>query len=178
MRGVTDPDCAGERPRHRTSPEPGYIFIDHVRGEVSCDDLARAMIEARWGRPLDEFVAEFLGDRSRESGTHIRPEALGLTITVRHLDRSDSDASLPPSRLYEIRDVSLPKGRMEHPPLSRADSLTARQLEVAQLLRRGCTYQEVAEELGVAVGTVRKHVEKIYRTMGVRSRAELSARWG
>ena len=51
--------------------------------------------------------------------------------------------------------------------------LTARQREVAQLLRAGKKYYEIARELGVDEGTVRTHVEHLYRRLGIASRWEL-----
>lgn len=48
--------------------------------------------------------------------------------------------------------------------------LTQRQLEVAQGLMRGATNAEIAEQLGVAPATVRRHLEQIYGRLGVGSR--------
>lgn len=54
-------------------------------------------------------------------------------------------------------------------------ALTPRQRQIAFLLaRHGMAYKEIALALGVSEGTVRKHAERIYRLMGVHSRAELA----
>lgn len=54
-------------------------------------------------------------------------------------------------------------------------ALTARQRQIAFLLaRHGMAYKEIAQALGVSEGTVRKHAERIYRLVGVHSRAELA----
>ena len=54
--------------------------------------------------------------------------------------------------------------------------LTAREVEVATLVADGRTNREVAEELCVSVRTVEVHLGRVYRKLGVRSRAELVVR--
>lgn len=56
-------------------------------------------------------------------------------------------------------------------------SLTKRQREIAIRLgaRTGRSYKEIAVDLGLQEGTVRKHAEAIYRALGVHSRHELAA---
>jgi DNA-binding CsgD family transcriptional regulator len=54
-------------------------------------------------------------------------------------------------------------------------ALTPRQRQIAFLLaRHGLAYKEIAQALGVSEGTVRTHAERIYRLVGVHSRAELA----
>lgn len=50
--------------------------------------------------------------------------------------------------------------------------LTPRQTEVLRLLARGCSTEQLAEELGVAVETARNHVRAVLRRLGVHSRLE------
>jgi DNA-binding CsgD family transcriptional regulator len=61
------------------------------------------------------------------------------------------------------------------PPARAADgdvSLTARQAQVLHLLARGCSTEQMADELGVAQDTIRNHVRAILRRLGVHSRLE------
>lgn len=53
--------------------------------------------------------------------------------------------------------------------------LTPRQAEVLALAAGGKSNAEIAEELVVAPGTVKKHLDNIYATLGVRSRAAASS---
>jgi DNA-binding NarL/FixJ family response regulator len=48
--------------------------------------------------------------------------------------------------------------------------LTTRQRELLDLVADGCTNAQIARRLGIAEGTVRKHLENIYRRLGVSSR--------
>jgi DNA-binding CsgD family transcriptional regulator len=51
--------------------------------------------------------------------------------------------------------------------------LTATEERVAELLASGLTYQQAADALFVSPKTVQWNVSKIYRKLGIRSRAEL-----
>ena len=51
------------------------------------------------------------------------------------------------------------------------DELTAGELRVARLVARGASNQEVADWLSLSTKTVETHLSRIYRKLGVRSRA-------
>lgn len=51
-------------------------------------------------------------------------------------------------------------------------SLTPRQAQVLHLLARGCSTEQMAQQLGVANDTIRNHVRAILRRLGVHSRLE------
>jgi DNA-binding CsgD family transcriptional regulator len=51
-----------------------------------------------------------------------------------------------------------------------AATLTAREVEVLQSLSAGRTAQAIARRLDVSLGTVRKHLEHVYRKLGVQDR--------
>jgi DNA-binding NarL/FixJ family response regulator len=60
-------------------------------------------------------------------------------------------------------------------PASETTALTPRQRDVAVLLvRTGLSYKQIAAQLDVREGTVRTHVESVYRALDVHSRAELT----
>ncbi len=58
----------------------------------------------------------------------------------------------------------------------REAGLSPRQLEVALQLAEGGTNSAIASRLGMAEGTLRKHLERIYRALGVGDRASAIAR--
>ena len=66
------------------------------------------------------------------------------------------------------------------PPASAAfplvEPLTERELAVLRLLMRGLSNAEIARDLIIAVGTVKRHVNSIYGKLGVSSRAQAIAR--
>ncbi|GAB2604915.1 LuxR family transcriptional regulator [Paractinoplanes abujensis] len=67
-------------------------------------------------------------------------------------------------------------------PRRRAEGLTARQREVAELISRGCTNREIAQRLGIDERSAEGHVERILQRLGFRSRAQIAAwhtaQWG
>ena len=56
-------------------------------------------------------------------------------------------------------------------------ALTDRELEVLQLIARGFANKEIAVQLGVAVSTIRRHIENIYAKLHVHCRTEAAARY-
>jgi DNA-binding CsgD family transcriptional regulator len=56
-----------------------------------------------------------------------------------------------------------------------AGELTATEAQVAELIAAGRTYREAADALFISPKTVQWHLSKIYRKLGIRSRAELAA---
>ena len=62
------------------------------------------------------------------------------------------------------------------PPAPALEPLTERELEVLRLLAQGRSNQAIAQELIVAVGTVKRHVNSIMSKLHVQSRLEAVAR--
>jgi DNA-binding CsgD family transcriptional regulator len=54
--------------------------------------------------------------------------------------------------------------------------LTAREAEIAHLLRAGLTNQEIADKLVISTGTVRTHLENMFEKLGVHTRTAAVAR--
>lgn len=66
-------------------------------------------------------------------------------------------------------------GHAEEPPGAPHPDLTPRQAEVLKLLVRGRSTAQIADELHLSTETVRNHVKKVLRAMGVNSRIEAVA---
>jgi LuxR family maltose regulon positive regulatory protein len=75
------------------------------------------------------------------------------------------------SRGAEERQAS---PRPSAPPL--VELLTERELELLRLVADGQSNQEIAKELFLAVGTVKKHLNNIFGKLGVSSRTQATAR--
>src|ERR1700726_3126867 len=60
----------------------------------------------------------------------------------------------------------LPPATLDGPPLGQ-DILTPREADVLELLQGGRSNGEIAEALHVSIETVRTHVRRIYRKLGV-----------
>lgn len=55
------------------------------------------------------------------------------------------------------------------------EALTSRELEVFRLIAGGQTNSEIAQQLALALATVRSHTRSIYRKLGVQRRAQAIA---
>ena len=58
-----------------------------------------------------------------------------------------------------------------------AEGLTARESEVLTLLAEGLSNKEIAQKTNITVGTIRTHLEHIYRKLHVRGRTEAMAKY-
>lgn len=50
--------------------------------------------------------------------------------------------------------------------------ITKREMQLLELLAEGLLYKEIAQELGITVGTVKQHIHKIYDKLQVNNRTE------
>lgn len=79
-----------------------------------------------------------------------------------------SDALAPAAREASAK-ASSPTGRLP-------EGLSEREREVLRLLAGGRTNREIAGELYLALGTVKAHVNNVYRKLGAKNRAEAVSR--
>jgi len=54
-------------------------------------------------------------------------------------------------------------------------ALTLRQEEIARMVAAGLSNRQIAQELGLSEGTVKIHLHKAYKTLGIANRAALAA---
>jgi LuxR family transcriptional regulator, maltose regulon positive regulatory protein len=109
------------------------------------------------GPPMAELLSEVLEAQQRgrlDSPRRIPAHYLRKLLAV--LERDASGGALPAARLPE--------------PLSE------RELEVLQLIAAGNTNRRIATELFVSVGTVKTHLNNLYRKLDVHSRTQALAR--
>jgi PAS domain S-box-containing protein len=66
-------------------------------------------------------------------------------------------------------------GRPEDRPAAPHPHLTPRQVEVLRLLEQGRSTKQIADELHLSTETVRNHVRRLFRALGVNSRLEAVA---
>lgn len=62
--------------------------------------------------------------------------------------------------------------REEHAEAKPTTGISKRENEILQLLSKGLLYKEIADQLGISVGTVRQHIHKIYEKLHVQNRTE------
>jgi LuxR family transcriptional regulator, maltose regulon positive regulatory protein len=136
--------------------------------EAACPTIERALRMAaqegyirlfvELGEPMHELIAEWRVQRApRSAEPHLRAFSEQLL------------AAFGPNRGI---DHDAPIG-MPHPPLQNLIApLSTRELEVLSLMAAGHSNQQIAGQLVVTVGTVKKHLNNIFGKLGVVSRTQ------
>ena len=73
------------------------------------------------------------------------------------------------------RRLRAARGRRERGRPAPPPHLTPRQVEVLRLLEQGCSTKQIAAELHLSTETVRNHIRRLFRALGVNSRLEAVA---
>jgi len=73
-----------------------------------------------------------------------------------------------------LANGSVPRAAMPSVPL-RLEGLTPREREVAELIARGCSNQQIANQLVLTRGTVANHVAHILEKLAVTNRTQVAA---
>lgn len=115
-----------------------------------------------------ELTADAAGNALRLTGTV--QDVTELRAAAEVLDRTASDLGRRAAELH-----GFPGGRSRGPDLSRL--LSGRQLEILALVAQGLSNAEIASRLYLTESTVKWHVRKILRSLGVANRAQAVARY-
>jgi LuxR family maltose regulon positive regulatory protein len=99
----------------------------------------------------------------------IAPEHAGKLLAAFELQESGSGV---PGRDITQTDLS----SEAHKPEAIVEPLSARELEILQLIAQGLSNRQVAQQLFISPGTVKKHTANIYGKLGVHSRTQAVAR--
>jgi DNA-binding CsgD family transcriptional regulator len=134
-------------------------------------ELTPAAAAMRTSLTVDE-ASKMLGDLARKG--HLRQHAGDGVVSYGLAEQSR--ASLPDETGALTRPAADEDGVPDGAAVSLEEPLSERELEVLALLASGRTNAEIARDLFVAVGTVKSHVNNIYRKLGAANRAEAAAR--
>ncbi|MGI8937069.1 MAG: helix-turn-helix transcriptional regulator [Iamia sp.] len=83
-------------------------------------------------------------------------------------------SSVPPHLLF-VRPVATVGRRPVDAAVLRSHGLSLRQAEVAARLASGATNKQIARELDITVGTVKKHLQAVFAVLDVETRAAAAA---
>jgi len=126
-------------------------------------DLATALRNLREALTLAEpggYIRVFIEDA--ETISKLLQQVSKDGISTAYIEKIATALNfLPPTK-------PKPQRSSTHP----ADLLTDRELEVLQLLSTSLTSNEIAEQLTIAVSTVRTHIKRIYAKLNVHNRIE------
>lgn len=116
---------------------------------------------------LAEAAQTFVGGESVAPGTVVRASVRGIDIDLALVESDRPDERL--LRLTEVRE----DGKIA--ALQKQGSLTRREAEVLLWVSHGKTNKTVSEILGISPRTVNKHLEQVFRKLGVETRAAATA---
>jgi RNA polymerase sigma factor (sigma-70 family) len=146
---------------------PGVDGLEATRRLGDGKTPTRVLILTTFG--LTEYVYEAL--RAGASGFLLKDSpAEELLAGVRIVARGD--ALLDPSVTRSVIEEFSRKPRRVEGLEQKLEELTARELEVLQLLARGLSNAEIAAELVVSDGTVKTHVARVLQKLGLRDRVQ------
>jgi DNA-binding NarL/FixJ family response regulator len=149
---------------------PGLDGIEVTRmlaGPNVADPLAVVVITTF---DLDEYVYSAL--RAGARGFLLKDAGTALLTQAVHA-AAGGDALIAPSvtaRLLQAFADAAPAGPRGHP----VDALTEREEQVLVGVARGRTNSEIAEELHLALSTVKTHIASLMTKLGARNRVEIA----
>jgi DNA-binding CsgD family transcriptional regulator len=141
------------KPRSPIPPE----ILDRCRG-----------LRQRWQRSS--------APRTRKERVH-HPQSPHLRATIR-LRKLNSAGVAQPHFLIECENLQVKAAPRELPGAAHLPhfvQLTRREREIVQLICDGRSNQEIADETGSSLATVKKHIHSIFRKLEVTSRSRLIA---
>jgi DNA-binding NarL/FixJ family response regulator len=164
-----------------TSTTPDVVLLDVHLPSGTGDEVIAAVAPKH---PDIKFLALSVSDAAEDVIRVIRAGARGyVTKSIESDDLADAiervaagDAVFSPRLAGFVLDSFT--AAIVPPPQqpSELDVLTPREREVLQLIARGYTYREAAEELFVSVKTIESHVSAVLRKLQLSNRRELT-RW-
>ncbi|HLI31694.1 MAG TPA: LuxR C-terminal-related transcriptional regulator [Solirubrobacteraceae bacterium] len=152
--------------------DAAFIQLDSAWRVAHASATARELLEAYLGRPWAECA---------ELPSPIMAAVRGASGKTLHLEgpRGRLRVLILPSAGRDACTTLLLEEQRSRPPSVeslRELGITRRQAQVLRLLTLGRTNDQIAHELSISVGTIRKHLEHIYARLGVSSRTQAIAR--
>jgi DNA-binding CsgD family transcriptional regulator len=176
---------------------PVQVFLQRTSASWSCGATLRAVDEARdalvlacgdellevqsldalgaalWSRGELHHAAVALGaaERLREASGHARPPDGVAELATASPGYQEGRRLNPTEVLAELARRRSARGR----PTSGWDSLTPGERQVVELALDGLSNPRIAQRLFLSTNTVKTHLLRAYRKLGVNSRRDLSS---
>jgi DNA-binding CsgD family transcriptional regulator len=154
---------------------------------AACDATVLTLDDVAGGEPTGRFAAYLqrvgVGDGAtlylRAAGTIVGLIGLVRTTDQPRFTRAEAVAlrRIHPLVEHAYLCAAQPEAESTHDQL-RAGGLTAREVDVAELVGRGAANADIARCLNVSHATVKTHLTRIYSKLGVRTRTQLAIRVG
>lgn len=108
------------------------------------------------------------------SGYLLKEEPADILLTAIHDTLNDGAAMSAGIALKVLKMMRQNPGpaASSKTPAAEEYGLSEREIELLEQLKAGHTYERIAHNLNIAIGTVRKHIEHIYRKLRVKNKVE------
>lgn len=164
-----------------SSGENAYLVTDDFMHVMSYNRTAQAYLRKILGASADEQLSStapcswlpFLqgGEDTGEGEEKVKTRVIqGYIFRIYTYDQSYSNGIVDRYHWITISPKEKESGAFR---ISAPSPLTQTERRVAELMHRGLTYREIADEMVVSYHTVKKHVQNIYAKCGVKSRFQL-----
>jgi two-component system, NarL family, response regulator LiaR len=151
---------------------PDIILMDLVMKEMDGIEATRQIIE-KWPEAKVIIVTSFLDDEK----VYPALEA-GATSYMLKTSKADEIANAVRATYHgqsvlepEVTGKMMVKMRQKHQHLPH-EELTSREMEILMLMAQGKTNQDIADELFIALKTVKTHVSNILSKLNVQDRTQ------
>ncbi len=159
---LSDPAAYAAAPIVANGRTVAILHVDRNRESVTDDDLRLLLIATRISGLLIGI---------EENSRQLEQQRDLLAGMVAHIIDADTDR---PGRVFRsVRAEQPAPGTTAFP--AAPESLTAREEEVLGLLATGAGNRQIAAQLFISDGTVKAHIRRIFRKIGVESRAQAAA---
>lgn len=151
-----------------------YEILEEALGLAAVQGYLHVFINA--GEPMRSLLE---GYKMRVAGqqieNHDEDTARLLAYADKLLDAFEGYARPIKSSLSVIVDPAIQEPEVQRQS-GLIEPLSAREFEVLALVAEGCTNQEIANRLFVALSTVKSHLNHVYRKLGVSKRTQAVAK--
>lgn len=162
--------------------EKAYLVTDDFNHVMTCNDAAKKYMEEILGESIEKQIGNMdeacgwlsfvLWESKDEKAAKMTQTRIiqDYILKVHTYDQTYSNGIID---RYHWITISRKNEEKDGIVLTRNQTLTHAEQQVAELMYNGLTYKEIAAELVVSYHTVKKHVQNIYAKCGVKSRYQL-----
>ena len=160
--------------------EGGILFANPSADQLLSQQTEDQLLGSRNNRPRQPLFTLLSSLVERVASPHGTESAWSGVIELEEGRMMACEASVVPAPLSDGPNAVLvtlqpteSKSDKRIQVFSSSHSLSPREQEVLQLLDRGLTTVEMADELGISPHTIRDHLKHLYRKTGTKGRNEL-----